>query len=336
MKRLKDALRARAALLLMPLSVVPFVAIAPVVMQQQRTFQRTHDMGPLPALTAGLTPVEQARWTPLAAPAGQVPVLVWHGIGPARDGYTVTRAEFARQLALLKHLGYTAISMRQWADFRAGRATDLPAKPILLTFDDGRLDSYRGADKELQRMGMRAAMFVITGAIQDKDPFYLSWTELHAMQESGRWDVEPHAYEGHRELTIDPAGDQAPFYAARRYTRSHGEETLADWEARVSDDLFALRQQFADQGLEPHAFAVPFGDYGQWGTNDPAIKGLLSGLLTRQFGSFFVQADDNDPGFTTPGTGAAERYELRTGTTLDALYAWLRRHSIPSTQNSKR
>jgi hypothetical protein len=305
-------------------------------MQQQRNFQRAHDMGPLPALSVGLTPAEQVRYAPLAAPAGEVPVLVWHGIGPARDGHTVNRAAFARQLALLEHLGYTAISMRQWADFRAGRTTVLPPKPILLTFDDGRLDAYRGADKELQRMGMRAAMFVTTGDIEAKDPFYLTWTELHAMLGSGRWDVEPQAYKGHRELTVDPAGDQAPFYAARRYTRSGGQESLADWEARVSDDLFAVRQQFVDQGLTPDASAVPFGDYGQWGTNDPAIPGLLSGLLTRQFGSFFVSAADGDPGFTTPGTGAAERFELRPGTTLDALYAWLRRHSIPSPQTSKR
>jgi hypothetical protein len=104
----------------------------------------------------------------------------------------------------------------------------------------------------------------------------------------------------------------------------------------VSTDLFALRQQFADQGLTPHAFAVPFGDYGQWGTNDPRIPGLLSDLLTRQFGSFFIQADNGDAALTRPGTGAAERYELRTGTRLDALYAWLRRHSTPSPKTNKR
>jgi hypothetical protein len=334
-KRLTNALRTRAALLLLPLSVTPFAAVAPAIVQQHRTYVRMHDMGPLPALAAGLTPAEQVRYAAFATPAGQVPVLAWHGIGPARDGYSVSRVAFARQLALLEHLGYTAISMRQWADFRAGRRAGLPAKPILLTFDDGRLDSYRGADRELQRMGMRAAIFVITGDIEKRNPFYLTWTELHRMQKSGRWDIEPHAYEGHRQVTIDPAGDQAPFYAARRYTRSGGQESLADWEARVSDDLFALRQQFADQGLTPHAFAVPFGDYGQWGTNDPRIQGLLTGLLTRQFGSFFLEADDNDPGFTQPGTGAAGRYELRTGTTLDALYGWLRRHSTPSKTNQR-
>jgi poly-beta-1,6-N-acetyl-D-glucosamine N-deacetylase len=323
MTRLIETLRARAALLLMPLSIVPFVAVAPLIVQQKRNFERVHDMGPLPAATAGLTPAETTRFARFPAAPATVPVLVWR---------SVSRPTLARQLALLKDLGYTAISMRQWADFRAGRSADLPPKPILLTFDDGLLESYRVADRQLQRQGMRAAMFVVTGEIQQRNPDYLSWTELHAMRDSGRWDVEPEAYEGARELTIDPQGDQAPFYAARRYTRSAGVETLPDWESRVSTDLFALRQQFADQGLTPHALALPYGDYGQYGANDAAIPNLLSALLSRQYGSFFAAAGDGDPNFTKPGTGAAERFELRTSTTLDSLYGWLRRHSLPSPQ----
>jgi peptidoglycan/xylan/chitin deacetylase (PgdA/CDA1 family) len=256
-------------------------------------------------------------------------VLGWHGINDAPDGYSTSQRAFARQLALLQRLGYTPISAEQWADFRAGRATDLPAKPILLTFDDGRLDSYRGADKVLERFGMRATMFVITGEIEKGSPFYTSWSELHEMENSGRWDIEPHAHEGHTQVTVAPDGSQAPFYAARRYTSSQGRESLADWEARVSADLFAVREAFAAQGMTPHTFAVPFGDYGQRTLNDPQIPDLMSSLLQRQFGSYIVQADDNDPDFTTPGAGAAGRFELKTGTTLDQLYAWLARHSEP-------
>jgi peptidoglycan/xylan/chitin deacetylase (PgdA/CDA1 family) len=257
-------------------------------------------------------------------------VLVWQGIGGARNGYSTRQRAFARQVALLKHLGYTAISTRQWADFRAGRSAGLPAKPVLLTFDDGRLDSYRGADRVLQRYGMRAAMFVVTGEIEAGNPFHTSWTELHRMADSGRWDVEPHAHQAHREVTVSRDGEQAPFYAARRYTRSQGMESLATWESRVSTDLFELREQFAAQGFEPQAFSVPFGDYGQRRGNDRRIPALLAGLLTRQYGSFFVQADGNDPGFTAPGSGPAERFEMRTGTTLDQLYGWLRKHATPS------
>ena len=311
--------------LLLPLSVIPFLAVAPTIVQSRERFEREHNMGPLPA--PPVAQISAARYPGFFAPSDEVPVLLWHGIGPARDGYTVTQREFENQIALLDQLGYTAISMRQWADFRAGKTADLPLKPILLTFDDGRLDSYRGADKILQRYGMRATVFVITEEIEKANPFYTTWEELHAMRDSARWDIQPHAHAGHRTLATNVQGDHAPFYTARRYTTSGGVETLAQWEARVSEDLFTVKHRFLDHGIEPEAFAVPYGDYGQRSTNDPSIPGLLSGLLTRQFGNWFIQADDNDPSFTRPGTGAAQRFELTTGARLDSLYGWLRRHS---------
>jgi hypothetical protein len=329
-RRLLSALRRRVALALLPLSVIPFAAIVPAIVDQHERFRREHEMGPLPAPAAGLSAAELARFAPLRATRGRIPVLSWHGIGAD----STTQRAFARQLALLEHLGYTAISTAQWADFRAGRTTGLPRKPILLTFDDGRLDSYRGADRVLARTGMRAAMFVITGAIESGDPFYLSWTELHRMADSGRWDIEPHAHQGHRELTVAPDGTQAPFYAARRYTRSQGQETPAAWEARVSADLFALQERFAAQGIQPRALSVPFGDYGQRRGDDPAIPKLLAALLTRQFGNWFIPAADGHPRFTRPGSGPAERFELRTGTTLGQLYRWL--HARASTTTPKK
>jgi hypothetical protein len=327
MNRPFSALRRRASLALLPLSVLPFIGGIPVIMQSHDRFDREHNMGPLPAPRAGLAAAETARFTPLPATAGKVPVLLWHGIGPER-GSTTPRA-FARQLALLKRLGYTAISTRQWTDFRAGRTAGLPAKPILLTFDDGRLDSYRSADTILQRFGMRAAMFVITGTIESGDPDYLTWAELHRMEDSGRWDIEPHAHGGHTRITVDADGTQAPFYAALRYTRSEGRETLAAWEARVSGDLFAVRDRFAVQGITPHVFAVPYSDYGQIAGNDPEIPALLTSLLTRQFGSFFITADGRGSDLTVPGTGPAERYPIRQGLTLDRLDGWLRQQSAP-------
>jgi peptidoglycan/xylan/chitin deacetylase (PgdA/CDA1 family) len=311
--------------LLLPLSVIPFLAVAPTIVQSRERFVREHNMGALPAPAAAQ--ISAARYPSFFAPTDEVPVLLWHGIGSARDGYTITQAEFESQIALLDQLGYTAISMRQWADFRAGTGSPLPAKPVLLTFDDGRLDSYRGADRILQRYGMRATIFAITDEIEAGNPFYLTWEELHGMRDSGRWDIQPHAHAGHHELAVNAQGDHAPYYSARRYTTSGGMETLAQWESRVSEDLFTARQRFIDHGIDPVAFAVPYGDYGQRVTNDPSIPQLMSGLLTRQFGNWFIQADDNDPAFTRPGTGAAQRYELTTGARLDDLYGWLRRQS---------
>ena len=322
MKRLIKVVRLRASLLLLPLSVVPFVAGVPIVIAQHERFDREHNMGPLAASTASLTAAEQARLKPLPATSAGIPVLVWHGINAA------SQAEFARQLATLKALGYESVSAEQWAEFRAGNREGLPLRPVLLTFDDGRLDTYRAADRVLQRHGMRATMFVSTGRIESGDPRYLTWAELHGMADSGRWDVEPRGHEGDQTLTVLPDGTQAPFYAARRYTRSKGMETLPEWEARVATDLFAVNERFEDQGLAPHVFAIPFGDYGQRAGNDPAIPEILTNLLTRQFGNYFVTAD-SDPGFTAPGAGAATRYVMHAETTPDSLHAWLRKHSQP-------
>src|SRR4029079_18210343 len=72
-----DLMRRLLSLLLLPLSVVPFVAIAPTVVASHQSFQREHNMGPLPAPRVGLTGAERVRYRPFAAPAGQVPVLAW-------------------------------------------------------------------------------------------------------------------------------------------------------------------------------------------------------------------------------------------------------------------
>ena len=101
-----------------------------------------------------------------------------------------------------------------------------------------------------------ATMFVVTGQIERKNPLYLDWTELHRMQDSGRWDIQPEAYQGHVQIAVDSRGDLAPFYAMRRYLRSTGEESFADYQRRVAFDLFTLAQQFKTQAIDVHALAV--------------------------------------------------------------------------------
>ena len=103
---------------------------------------------------------------PLPTFRGAVPVLTFHGIDPLVDSkYTITPASFARQMAMLKQAGFHPISAEQYAKFPGGSAKDLPSRPILITFDDGQLDSYRYADPILKRFGFRATMFVITDPV---------------------------------------------------------------------------------------------------------------------------------------------------------------------------
>ena len=313
-------------LLLLPLSAIPLLFAMPLVLANYHRYLRYYSSPPLAAPRNVLSAAERVKFNPLPEYVDAIPVLVYHGINSHDDGYSVTQQRFAAQMQMLKLAGFHTVSIAQYARFQAGDPNGLPSRPILLTFDDGRLDSFRGADRVLAEYGFRATMFVITGEIVDRNPFYLSWTELRRMIHSGRWDVQPHAYRGHVLIAVDARGDERPFYAARRYLRSTGEEPFAAYQRRVAGDLFALAAQFKEQGIPVYSIAVPYGDYGQQDAdNDPRIVPFVLPLMQSQFGSVFVQDDRDDPPYTTATDGGPQkRWEAHSSSTTAQLYDWLR------------
>ena len=318
-------LRRLGSIMLLPLSVVPLLAVLPTVFTTHRTYVRYYQTPPLAAPGDVLTDAEQRAFKPLPQYVDAIPVLAYHGINVRDDAYSVSQRTFASQMEMLNRAGFHTVSIAQYNAFQEGDISGLPPRPILITFDDGRFDSYRGADSVLSREGFRATMFVITGDIASRNPFYLNWTELHRMRDSGRWDIQPHAYRGHTEITVDARGDEAPFYARRRWLRSTGEETFAAFQRRVGSDLFTLASQFRAQGIPVYSIAVPYGDYGQQDPrNDSRVAPFTLSLMRSQFGTVFIQDDANDPGYSTPaGGGPQKRWEAHTSSSAAQLYHWL-------------
>jgi peptidoglycan/xylan/chitin deacetylase (PgdA/CDA1 family) len=270
-----------------------------------------------PAAVAADAPVHDYR--------GVVPVLVYHGIDVVprpSEPYSISQAEFARQMAMLARDGLHAISIAQYARFAGGDVAGLPDRPILVTFDDGRLDSYQGADAILARYGMRATMFVITANADVAKPGYLSWPQLRAMAASGRWDVQEHAHAGHVRIPTGPGRRTGPYYANLIY-RNGARERFSAFKRRVSSDILAGSRLLALQipGFEPLAFAAPYGDYGQGRTNYAPIPAWESGWLRGMFKVFFVQ---DHRVYNLPGNPIGQRYGVRAATTAETLHAWLR------------
>jgi hypothetical protein len=257
--------------------------------------------------------------------AGIVPVLVYHGIHPldqtARDPYSIEPAEFARQMAMLAADGFHTISIAQYAQFQAGGVAQLPDRPILITFDDGRIDSYRGADPVLGRYGLRATMFVITANAEAAKPGYLGWSQLARIAAGGRWDLQEHAHAGHVLIPTGPGGATGPYYANLLY-RSGVREKFTAFKRRVSSDILTGRRLMSSHipGFEPLAFAVPYGNYGQGRSNYGPIAAWESGWLERTFEVIFIQ---DRPAYNSPGNPIGQRYAIHAGTTAATLEAWL-------------
>lgn len=270
-------------------------------------------------LAATLAPGAQAR-SLFPRFRGGVPVLLYHRLAPSTNGYGVAPADFAAQMQRLHDLGFQAVSLDQYVRFVRGERVDLPPRPILLTFDDGFQSAFDVADPILARYGWNAAVFAITGAVGT--PGKLSWAQLRDMQATGRWQVAEHAGYGHVDVTVDAAGDQGAFYANEIW--AHGSrETFRHYKRRVSGDIGLGRRMLRRDipGWRSHgAFAVPFGNYGQNGSNDRRIEPWLSRFLKARFAAIFVQDGD---GYSTPGAGFQNRIFVPGGWDPSSLEAHL-------------
>ncbi len=72
--------------------------------------------------------------------------------------------DFARQMALLNHAGYETITLDEFVRFMRREDLSLPPRPLLLTFDGARLDSWTGSDGILRELDLNAVLFVDVGA----------------------------------------------------------------------------------------------------------------------------------------------------------------------------
>jgi hypothetical protein len=248
---------------------------------------------PLPAPKLELSASDRAAWAPGEARRAEIPVLAYRGDA-------VDPRAFARQMALLHHAGYRTISLAALIAHLRGEPVALPPRPFVLTFDDGRLDSWRDSDATLERLGFNAVVFVDAGRVDKRDPAYLRWSELDALQRSGRWQVQLESGTGKHLMRWGPKpGDVGSFYAYRG-----SDEVINGWRERVFGDISWGERQLAFRvhGYRSQAFAPAYGNYGQAGTNDPEIPRLLLERLHSTFAVVFVQ--DRRP-FAVRGAGTA-------------------------------
>jgi peptidoglycan/xylan/chitin deacetylase (PgdA/CDA1 family) len=97
---------------------------------------------------------------------------------------TVAPADFAAQMRWLVAHGFHAITQLQLFD-ALERGKKLPVRPILITFDDGYRDVLFNAAPVLERLGMHATAYVITGRISGPDVSFFSWAQLRTLERHG-------------------------------------------------------------------------------------------------------------------------------------------------------
>src|SRR5438270_9917959 len=104
-------------------------------------------------------------------------ILMYHKVdrippGARHRGNYVLPTEFEKQLEALKSWGYSSISFSEWTAYRRGEGK-VPARPLVITFDDGYRSTLSNAWPILRAAGFSATIFLVSALIGKTN----SWDE---------------------------------------------------------------------------------------------------------------------------------------------------------------
>lgn len=236
-------------------------------------------------------------------PATSIPILLYHGViddpGWQPDEVSVRLNDFRNQMFALKKAGYQTITVEDYLKF-AKREKQLPEKSFLLTFDDGRKDSYYPVDPVLRALGYNAVMNVITGrsivADNERNSFHLSQVELKKMLGSGRWEIESHGRNDHDYMKISADGQEGHFLSNKLWLDKENRlETEEEFRSRINGDLADSKKDL-EKSLDNKvlAFAYPFGDFGQATENFPESSYDIDNAIKSSYSLAFSQTGSGD------------------------------------------
>ena len=214
------------------------------------------------ALTAGLAAGAAETQS------SSMPILMYHDLtqDPNKtSSMTITDERFRLDMEFLESFGYTPLFPSEVEEIGEGKRS-LPARPVMITFDDGYLSNYEYAWPILEKYGMVATIFMVgatTGNTEHyKDTAYpitphFSYEQGAEMVASGVISLQSHTYDMHQwgpyESTDQPRETILPLEG----------ESEADYRASLSADCQKIRQAIQNGTGEEnvHVIAYPSGRY---------------------------------------------------------------------------
>lgn len=187
--------------------------------------------------------------------------------------YAVTPSNFEQQMHWLMDNGYHFISIDDILKYRKdGKA--LPAKAVLITFDDGYQSVYANAYPILKKYKIPSVVALVGSWLlkEDKVDFsghmiprseFLSQKEIKEMVASGLVEVASHSYASHKGIFGNPQGNMEPAIRTRQWLSDKQKyEDEKSYKKRIYNDL-AENNRFlkAYTGQKPRVIVWPYGHY---------------------------------------------------------------------------
>jgi peptidoglycan/xylan/chitin deacetylase (PgdA/CDA1 family) len=195
----------------------------------------------------------------------QVPILCYHNIKPdqgkSSPDYTVTIALFKAQIKMLADSGYHSILPDQLYSYLT-KGTQLPSKPIMLTFDDSHEEHYSVVAPELEKYGFKGVFFIMT--IPLGKPHYMTADEVKSLSDRGHV-IGCHTWD-HQNVKKLHGGNPVvtKIVNTKKYTDPASQEAEA-WNLELTKPKAKLEQIV---GKPVVYFAYPFGAWDYAAVNE--------------------------------------------------------------------
>ena len=239
-------------------------------------------------------------------------ILAYHDIATESSSpYSVRPEQFTEHMAALSAAGAHTLTAKEFAGFTQGKS--VPARSVLITFDDGTRGVWRYVDSALALYKLHATAFVVQSFVGTNAPYYMTWDEIDTLHRTGRWDIENHTAAGHVKVAVDAAGTKEAFLSHRMWIADQKRlETVSEFRTRVAADLDLAIADLRARGYgEGKLFAFPYSDSGAT-SGDPAVASALHNLVTSRFAA--VLNDDVKP-LATGGPFQFNRLDIQGATT---------------------
>lgn len=197
----------------------------------------------------------------------KIPILMYHNIAEVPEGLGVYRslyvspAAFARQMTLLRMLGYRGVSMADAMPYLRG---DREGKVVVITLDDGYVDNLEWAMDVLRSHGFTATCYAVSGCLGQ----YNAWDDeklgirkpLMSAEELRAW------HRGGMEVGA--------------HSRTHAHLSQCG-DAQLRDEIHGCKAELEDQlGIPVTQFCYPYGDYDERAVHAARDAGYAAATTT--------------------------------------------------------